>query len=125
MVNNRLVPMHPLKGIDAIGNVMRRGLCLDVRPLSCMSCQSEDFERPEATTESLTLIMYGRHDFNKGRCACKNCGIEHKQGLADFVRTGFWPASPDGEKFETIIDQRVFEHFAALKDRALHISTKV
>ncbi len=71
------------------------------------------------------MCCSGRHDFNKGRCACKNCGIEHKQGLADFVRAGFWPASPDGEKFETNIDQRVFERFAALKDRALHISTKV
>lgn len=35
MVNSRLVPMHPLKNIDAIGNVMRRG-----EPLQPCVCNS-------------------------------------------------------------------------------------
>jgi len=50
--------------------------------------------------------------------------VYQRQSLADFVKAGFWPGTPDGTRFETIIDQRVFERFAALKDRSLHLSTK-
>lgn len=66
----------------------------------------------------------GKVQFCKGHSKCTQCGVYQRQSLADFVKAGFWPGTPDGNKFETIIDQRVFQRFAALKDRSLQLSTK-
>ena len=64
----------------------------------------------------LSVWCTGKVQFCKGHSKCTQCGVYQRQSLADFVKADFWPGTPDGNRIETIIDQRVFQRFAALKD---------
>lgn len=40
------------------------------------------------------------------------------------MKVGFWPGTPDNARFETIFDERVFQRFALLREKALNLGTK-
>lgn len=66
----------------------------------------------------------GRLEFRKGGSECRSCGVYQRQSLGDFVRMGAWPCTPDPDRFETVIDQRVLARFDLLRQKCLHLSTR-
>ncbi|KAI4812338.1 hypothetical protein KUCAC02_023736 [Chaenocephalus aceratus] len=79
---------------------------------------------PEGVTESIGrpvifVCINGRYDFHLPKRVCNTCHYEWTPDWGDLIRSGYWPASVNGD---TLYSTDVFKSFEDLKTVAPGLS---
>ena len=70
------------------------------------------------THNMVSLILSGRHEFDRAVFSCDGCGHRQAQGFEEFIKMNAWPASPSEKELTTVIDVSVMKRWRSQKNHA-------